>query len=826
MIKYSLCLVTNEMYPFLPGGIGRLMYNFADRNQQSDSPVDLHFLLPAQDSAKHAAEIVAEYDGRATIHFCPSLDELRDTVSVALRDGTAHHPEFADNYKNAHLYHIGLLRAQNSYGRDFDVIEIPDFGGWGAAITSAKRAGLAYQDSLLSFRLHSAHGLITQAEKYTHHPSFWFGALLDLEREGLANADLIVGHIPSIVQANCDHYQFDQSWADNAIVEFPPITVDTAETLELTPGTAPDFIFSSRLQPFKRPDIFIKAATCFMERNPDYEGVFRVVSYGWDREYVDWLKSLVPTSLATKVLFLEKYTQEERLTYLARSVVVVPSNYESLCLFAFEASNMGCPVILNRDCLAFGDFDRWIEGENCLMFDGEFLGLAKAMEEAVDWRPTSKASIAPSRPYWEDQALIQKHLDAQTSSAPSDSPDIAIVYFNFQSTEELNRVWAAHQNSEQRSNPTYFLLNPNDSRLTNGTIQALTRQDVKVHLCSGTSVSPSELQAFIATLDETHVCLCPANYALHPKFLTAAKMTLAHSPDTALFSSHSRVLSPTSQRPIGVNLYSGGAQSLALLENVVAPGAAVVARNAVAEISFDEMARDNWYNVFTRNLALSGRPIVIAPTVLLDHYAPEIGAANDKCLSASIYDTFALKQGLIPRMLAFDPKISRLGGTSRTNHFGPDILGQAMPVTHTADLLGWDIVQNRQDLGGVLIHPVDGEVVIAEVKHVVEGYPIYAHWRVSNVTHDNNGVEVATVFANRPLTSEDIERINATEAQLDGVTRIEWKELSALQEDQFSTPLAGVAPRHVYLMSRVPTGRSSHKCWPVWKELEFIYNHT
>ena len=279
MSRKSICLVSNEMYPFLPGGIGRLMYNFCERNVERGHPVDLHFLLPAAGGSQQEEEIRAAYAGKARIHFAPAQSDLNDPLSWAVRHGNAHHPEFAVHYSEAWLYHHGLLRAEQALGRPFDLVEWPDFGGWSSAALQAREVGFAHRGTVFAYRLHSSQGLITDAERYSHHPSQWFGALLDLERQGLAQSDLIVGHLSSIVDANAQHYRFDEEWAREAIVEFPPITVDPhSSNPEVALGATPDFIFSSRLQPFKRPDIFIRAAVMFFERNPDYPGVCRVVS--------------------------------------------------------------------------------------------------------------------------------------------------------------------------------------------------------------------------------------------------------------------------------------------------------------------------------------------------------------------------------------------------------------------------------------------------------------------------------------------------------------------------------------------------------------------
>ncbi|MEO8881819.1 MAG: hypothetical protein ABI377_00080, partial [Devosia sp.] len=61
--------MTNEIYPVHPGGVGRLMYNFAVNNLEAQTPVDLHYLLPREVGA-HEDVIRQTYANLATVHFC------------------------------------------------------------------------------------------------------------------------------------------------------------------------------------------------------------------------------------------------------------------------------------------------------------------------------------------------------------------------------------------------------------------------------------------------------------------------------------------------------------------------------------------------------------------------------------------------------------------------------------------------------------------------------------------------------------------------------------------------------------------------------------
>ena len=148
----SVCFVTNELYPLKPGGIGRLMYNFAIDNLEAPTPSDLHYLLPAD--ARDQAEAIREaYTGLGAVHFCSdefsSLGDFGGHLRQLAESGDPDVPRSSN--LDEHLlkslkFYSGLLAAQAKAGFEFDIIEFPDFGGWAVAAQAAKKAGLAFKN--------------------------------------------------------------------------------------------------------------------------------------------------------------------------------------------------------------------------------------------------------------------------------------------------------------------------------------------------------------------------------------------------------------------------------------------------------------------------------------------------------------------------------------------------------------------------------------------------------------------------------------------------------------------------------------------------------
>jgi len=809
----KVCLLSNEMYPFLPGGIGRLMYNFCMQNAESKTPVDLHYLLSAT-SKEDQIKIRDFYEGKAQIHFCPDLAGLDDEIAKALSDEQAFHPEFASNYKDPLSYYHGLLMAEATSHGPFDLVEIADMGGWGQAIIAAKRSGLAFQNTQIACRLHSSIGIITEFERYSHHPSTWFSAKLDLERQTILGADIVVAHVPSVVTENARHYNLGKKWADKVIVEFPPILLDTDVDDVSDLGPTPNFVFSSRLQPFKRPDIFIRAAVLFMERHPNYEGVFRVMSYGWDENYIMSLQALVPLDLRSKIVFQYEYTAEERNEVLKNSVIVVPSNYESLCLFAYESSMMKRSVILAGDCAAFGDFDRWKDKENCLLFDGSFIGLADVMETALKWRPSSVANTQADQPYWERLKPMKKRKAKEVSVT-----DIPVVYYGIQDRFHLNEKLVRHAVSPFAAQKAYFLM-------SEGILDAREKKTsglVSLVPTSGNSLSCTELERFIMQLGTTHMFLARGDHRARASFLEAAKTALATSPELDLFSSHSLNIDPFVDVRYGATLATGMAPGMAMLENTVAPPMALVRVAAIKKIGLAPQAGDRWFEVFTRKLALAGGEIVIYPHVLIDAESRTNERGNSKMLSAGIMDDVGIRAGLAPRLVGMDVRVTNKEvQNTRMIRFTNGEFASAECVWPSPNPRDFPLVVLQQDKGGLLTHPINGHMTVAKLASKLPPFIKSAHLYLRNASAENMGVDFGLILSKNALIWEDFDRI-AKGNKLANVIVSPWQTLEPMGDVTRAVAVNSDFAAHVYLTSRLPEGIDNDGyCWAIWKEIAFF----
>ncbi len=408
------CFILDELYPGDRGGIGRLMHNIVHDAKNRHPDLDLHILLARTMAPDGVEALQKAFDGLATLHF------LGDDAAISKRLGIAGIGVSAANtaslnavMQNGLRVLDAMLEIQAVTG-PFDHIEIPDHMGLGAVLLMVREAGIAFETAQITCRLHSSLSLIMAHEPFHHPRSEWVAPRIELERYSLDKADRIIAHIPEIARLNHAHFGLDAAWLDKVETAFPPAIWPASPRDPDQRPTAPDFLFTSRFQPFKRPELFIKAAAVFLDRNPGYSGDFRLVSYGFNREYIDALRMMVPERHLDRIRLEPDQPGAVRDQAMAGAIIVQPSNFESLCTLAYEVAANRNPVLLSRDCAAFGRFERWKDGENCLMFDPDPAALADTMQAALHWTPSSAVDITPDPHYFATAASPATPVKAES----------------------------------------------------------------------------------------------------------------------------------------------------------------------------------------------------------------------------------------------------------------------------------------------------------------------------------------------------------------------------------------------------------------------------
>lgn len=840
--KTAICFVTNELYPLGPGGIGRMLYNFAKHNEDMGLPADLHFLVPQAliESRPDARDLLqSAFDGIATIHVCPSLQNTFTPMAQLLARAQAHPWTSEWLFGDSYRYYLGLLAAEERCGKPFDIIEFPDFGGWGVATVEAKRAGIAFADTLIAARIHSTQGMLYGVERFAYDPGHWAGIMFDAERHLFANADLIVGHDPAITAHTARFYGLEERWQGRSMLEFPPVFVNVGAgvyeradkvVVPRDERDCSDFIFGSRLQPVKRPDLYIRAAILFLERHPDHGGMFRLVCNGWDRNFVDGLKSLVPEDMADRIVFLEKAAPEERLHFIDNSIVVVPSDYESLCLFAFEAALAGRTVILNGACPAFGNDFRWHDGDNCLLFDGSVESLTGTMERALTWKAASVVDVVPSRPYWLDETSLPPAAPVPEGYMAG---GVAVLCYGVQSPAEFHRQFehARRVEDELRAAGESFEMVfqlPHGSFAPDGPECALVRErGWTLVTSSGKRECAQMFGKRVASLGKDAVLLLPLGFELAPGFAKAAIAVMRSDPQLALVTGHIEMTDPNTGRSDYIRTYSGEAPSTALLSSRIAPPLCLLNTKVLERIPFDALAGAFWFEVFARSCALKNEKIVVMPMIAgtLDALMqPRL--ETTKRISAGLLDQIGLASGWQARMLSVDPAQIPSDADGRPLAYDHGRLRQVFRINPVGPVRSWEPVGWQHGADGVLVHPLDGEVTIGEISGPYRRVSRIVS-NVRNFGDQNSGAEAAIALVRSHVSVAQILDFVQTGGVSDDIALSAWVSLAPREAARVELPCYGISKGHdkILLLTRPVAGGSDMNAQIVFTSLDVHFNN-
>lgn len=835
----SVCFVTNELYPLGPGGIGRMLYNFAKHNEDLGLPADFHFLVPHLliDSHPDAQDrLAAAFEGIATIHVCPSLPGTPTPIGQLLARSQEHPWTSEWLFAQSYGYYLGLLAAEHRRSAPFDIIEFPDFGGWAQASIEAKRAGMSFTDTLITARIHSTQGMLYSVERHANDPGHLAGIMFDAERHLLAHADLVIGHDPLVTEHTGRFYGLVERWQGRTRLEFPPVYLNMGENrYERADKVVPprdtrvcrDFLFGSRLQPVKRPDLFIRAAILFLERHPAHDGLFRLVCNGWDRAYVDGLKALVPEAMAGQILFLEKATPRERLDHIDNSIVVVPSDYESLCLFAFEAALAGRKVILNAVCPAFGNDFRWHDGQNCLLFDGSVEQLAAAMERALTWQPSSFVAAAPDAPYWLGD------LSLPSTPGAAAATETAVVCYGAEAPPEFRRHYDGACQVERElkaaglAHRIVFQL-PHGAFADDGPEIALVREaGWQLVFSSGLRECPQMFGRRLAGLGTPSVLLFPFGHDLAPGFATAAIRVMQADPSLAIVSGHIEIVDSGTGRSDYIRVYSGEAPSTALLSSRIAAPLCLLNTAVLQRIPFDPWAGLAWFEVFARACALRGERMLIMPMLagaldgLLKH-RPE----NSKRISAGVLDQLGIAAGWQARLLSIDPVQVGTDADNRPMVLTEDQMRKVFRINPSGQPRDWEPIGWQYEGHGILVHPLDGEISIGELAGPYRRVSKLTA-KVRNMRHDNAGVEVAIALARSQVDVHDMLKVLEKEGSNDSLVVSKWTVIEPNATLQLAISCYSVSRGHdkILLISRQRPGCSDSNGIVVFNEIELHINN-
>jgi GT2 family glycosyltransferase/glycosyltransferase involved in cell wall biosynthesis len=419
-----VCLVTDELYPFTAGGIGRLTHNLIQASLDRGAPVEFHVVMP-QGVPMSPEAVEAHFGPRVKAHVVKPRPE--DMVSFD-EDGV-YPPGWAFTDSDCHAQSMDLmlyLKRLAHEGVHFEHIEFPDYRGWAFCTLQEKYLGRAFQGTEVVVRLHSTAGVIAHFEP--HLPDRLQMGRFELERKALLDAERVIAHLPGIAAFNQRYYGFPESWLQKVDVEFPPVADEAPASPPLEKVEQErDLLFVTKVQWFKRPDLFVRGAALFMRQHPEYRGRAVLTCHAPFPEYLASIQKMIPPDLRWRFVFIgPDKNRDERM---ARGIVVIPSAYESLNLTAYEASAVGATLVLNAACPSFAPGTPFIDGDNCYHFDGTVESLAAALARA--WKTPKLRPVAwkAAVPYWERPARALP--DTGPVVGRTRSPRVTVLITNY-----------------------------------------------------------------------------------------------------------------------------------------------------------------------------------------------------------------------------------------------------------------------------------------------------------------------------------------------------------------------------------------------------------
>jgi glycosyltransferase involved in cell wall biosynthesis len=415
-----LVFVTTELSPFTPGGIGRVVHNLLKSMPDEDQR---RAWVVALDCALDTTTFNAVFPFAG---FMP----VDSNTEAGRHEHRGHHPpRWAFSDTDWHWKSTVVLRALRKLSQTvpIDYVEFPDWGALGFATVQEKKISGFLDNATLAVRLHSSESVLLQHEAHPVHNSDM--CLVDLERKTLRDCDLLIAQLGPVAEHMRQIFGFERhEWEPRLVRHAPPVLLDTREPVKETiaANNGMPIIFGSKIQQLKRPDLFIRGSSAFCRANPHYSGNFLISAHCFDQAFGDAMRRLVPPDLSKRFRFDAPGHSTAREPLIATSTFVVPSDIESFCLAAFEASLLGARVILNGANPAFGDDTPWQDGINCYKFDGSVHGLRKALERNFD----DKLELHPVTNFadpwpWNTQIVSQEII------VKSDRPLVSVIVPHF-----------------------------------------------------------------------------------------------------------------------------------------------------------------------------------------------------------------------------------------------------------------------------------------------------------------------------------------------------------------------------------------------------------
>lgn len=363
-----VAFATEELYPFGPGGIGRLVHHLVFQ-ALAERRASVHLFVPAALGATDAG-VKAIFGPRVSA----SSFEATSGGAFARSEALASH-----------------VFEQCAAREPFEWVELPDFRGLGfVTLHRAATQGLRGAPRL-HVRVHGPNSIITWHEQLRVDRER--AAEFDLERSSLLLADTVLAPLGAVRDSVAAFFRLPEAWRSRVRVSLPPRSGGpSAPPIDAPPGPVSRVVFPTKVQGIKRPDLFVRGLTLLLQRRPEWRGQVVLAAHR-DPQQEAALLHAVPAELRGRFEWVQ-WDEATRARQFAGQVVVVPSDFETLNLAAWEAAAVRARVVASTRCAAFMPPGPWSGWPGFFGFDGTAEGLAEAVGRALD-APTPPSLDAP-----------------------------------------------------------------------------------------------------------------------------------------------------------------------------------------------------------------------------------------------------------------------------------------------------------------------------------------------------------------------------------------------------------------------------------------------
>ena len=586
---HHLVFVSTELFPYTQGSYGRVMGNILQSLGDEDRSRTILVMVDIQvdpDAVRSA------FPGMEVVHVDSRVD------AATFGDSRQHPPAAAYPNSVSHWQSACVFRALSVLSKrcSFEYVEFSDRGGLAFCTLQERRFQGFLSNATVVVRLGASHTALLHAEASSTTIADLNTS--DLERKCLRDCDHVIAHRTQASEVVRAMFGFPkEEWEPRVILHSPAVFLEGSSwAKEARPAsTDQPIVFASELRRSTRPDLFVRGVIGYLRSQPSFLGQLVLQGPCVDEAYVEQIRRLVPQEFAGRTRFILKSEEHERRELIASATIVFAGKFEPSPITALMASHLGARVVLNAANPEFGEGTPWVDGFNCLKFDGTVNGLVQTLQRNFE----RNEKLQPVRdvrslPPWDAgirPPSVWRALD--------DTPMVSIVipHYNLGSyLEETidNVIGQAYQNIEivlvddASTDPESAVMVNAIANREDGRIKVV-RLKANVGLAATRNIGVIHSSGkYVLTLD--------ADDLIDPDFITSAVSALENNSAFDVVVTPAGYFEDDASLPVNIKhmtfsdylVFSGEAFVAGLLENKFSTATAVFRKSALEHFPYDE----------------------------------------------------------------------------------------------------------------------------------------------------------------------------------------------------------------------------------------------